>query len=244
MKYLIIRCLSLALAASVGVATATETDQLAPLQSVIQGLKVESVTLTPVPGISQVRFQGGLTIYLSADGKYFFEGDFYEVGETSVVNLGEKALESERVAELKKVAPGDMIVFAPEKVKASVFVFTDVDCGYCRKLHKEVPQLNRLGIAVKYLAYPRAGMGSPGYRKIASAWCADDPQDALTRLKSGETIPDNICNDNPVQAQFELGMRLGVRGTPALITESGRMLPGYMPAAKLARELGIDPAGS
>jgi thiol:disulfide interchange protein DsbC len=134
-----------------------------------------------------------------------------------------------------------MIVFSPKgQVKASVTVFTDVDCGYCQKLHEEVPALNAKGIEVRYLAYPRAGIGSPSYNKIVSAWCANDQQDALTKLKRRQPIPTNICAGNPVAAQFALGGKMGVRGTPALVLESGRLLPGYMPADRLAAELGVN----
>ncbi|MFT5670969.1 MAG: thiol:disulfide interchange protein DsbC, partial [Glaciecola sp.] len=116
----------------------------------------------------------------------------------------------------------------------------DVDCGYCRKLHEEVPALNAKGIEVRYLAYPRAGIGSPSYNKIVSAWCAVDQQNALTKLKQLEPIPTNICAGNPVAAQFALGGKMGVRGTPALVLDSGRLLPGYMPADRLAAELGVN----
>ena len=132
-----------------------------------------------------------------------------------------------------------MIVFGPEEAKAFVYVFTDVDCYYCQKLHQEVPALKELGVEIRYLAYPRAGVGSPSYRKIASAWCAEDPNISLTALKAGEQIPDNVCENNPVAEQYMLGGQLGVSGTPALVTESGKLLPGYMPADKLANALGL-----
>ena len=109
----------------------------------------------------------------------------------------------------------------------------------CQKLHKEVPALKDLGVEVRYLAYPRAGVGSPAFRKMASAWCADDAQDALTRLKLGKDIPDNVCDGNPVTDQYKLGGRLGVTGTPALITAEGELIPGYLPADKLAKRLGL-----
>jgi thiol:disulfide interchange protein DsbC len=124
--------------------------------------------------------------------------------------------------------------------RAFVSVFTDVDCFYCQKLHQEVPELNRRGVEVRYLAYPRAGVGSDSYRKIASAWCASDKLTAMTRLKNRETIPDNVCPGNPVADQFLLGQKVGVTGTPALVLESGQLLPGFMPADALVQRLGIN----
>ena len=182
---------------------------------------------------------GGPTIYISEDGKHFFTGDVFAVGETGITNIAEQELEGDRKEAIEALKTDDMIVFSPSETKAYVYVFTDVDCYYCQKLHKEVPALKDLGVEVRYLAYPRAGVGSPAFRKMASAWCADDAQDALTRLKLGQDIPDNVCDGNPVTDQYKLGGRLGVTGTPALITAEGELIPGYLPADKLAKRLGL-----
>jgi thiol:disulfide interchange protein DsbC len=205
-------------------------------------LIVESVKQSPMKGVYEAALAGGGPVfYVSADGKHMMVGDLYEIAPGGLVNLSEQAQDVERQKMLASVSIDDMIVFSPRgQVKASVTVFTDVDCGYCRKLHEEVPALNAKGIEVRYLAYPRAGIGSPSYNKIVSAWCAVDQQNALTKLKQREPIPTNICAGNPVAAQFALGGKMGVRGTPALVLDSGRLLPGYMPADRLAAELGVN----
>ncbi|MDB2410766.1 DsbC family protein [Pseudomonadales bacterium] len=197
------------------------------------------VSSTPIKGIYKSSIANGPTIYLTADGKYFFAGDFFEVGAKGLVNLGEKEMEKDRAVALSKLHLDDLVIFSPSETKAYVYVFTDVDCYYCQKLHQEMPALNELGIEVRYLAYPRAGIGSPSYRKIASAWCADNPTESLTKLKNGEDISDNVCDPNPVAEHFRLGGQLGVAGTPALVTADGQLLPGYMPADKLAEALGL-----
>jgi thiol:disulfide interchange protein DsbC len=203
---------------------------------------IESVTQSPMKGVYEATLAGGGPVfYVSADGKHMMVGDLYEIAPGGLVNLTEQAQDVERKKMLATVNKDDMIIFSPKgQVKAVVSVFTDVDCGYCQKLHAEVPALNAKGIEVRYLAYPRAGIGSSAYNKIVSAWCAVDPQDAMTKLKQRQPIPTNICADNPVAAQFALGGKMGVRGTPALVLESGRMLPGYMPADRLAAELGVN----
>ena len=117
-------------------------------------------------------------------------------------------------------------------------MFTDIDCGYCRKLHREIPQLNEMGIEVSYLAYPRAGIGSQSYSKYVSAWCAEDKLGALTLAKNGQEIPAKNC-DNPIAAQYELGQQMGISGTPAIVLEDGRLIPGYLNAQKLANALGV-----
>lgn len=195
---------------------------------------------SPLPGLYEVQVKGGPVLYVDADGSHFIAGDLFAVQPSGFVNLAEQGRQKERAELIAAVKPEDMIIFAPENPKATVTVFTDVDCGYCRKLHSEIGELNDLGIAVHYLAFPRAGLGSPSFRKIATAWCAKDRKDALTRLKNGEELPENVCADNPVAAQLLLGEKVGVSGTPALVLEDGTMVPGYRPARELAKLLGIE----
>ncbi|MDX9873482.1 MAG: DsbC family protein [Spongiibacteraceae bacterium] len=203
-------------------------------------LGISSVEESPVSGIYAVQFEGGPTVYVTGDGRYFFLGDLFSIGPVGFVNIAEQKRDQLRAELLATVQPADTIIFRPEgETRAVLHVFTDVDCFYCQKLHQEMADYNRYGIEIRYLAYPRAGIGSESYRKIASAWCSKDQQTAMTRLKRRESIPINVCSDNPVAEQFALGGRMGVEGTPALITESGTLLPGYLPAPKLAQALGL-----
>ena len=205
--------------------------------------KIESIKKSKMPGVYKVQItDGGPLLYMEEGGKYFFTGTLYEIQKSSgVANLTELDKTAGRKSLVKTFKPEEMIVFtpkAPVKVKSVINVFTDVDCYYCQKLHQEVPEMNALGIEVRYLAYPRAGEGSATYKKLVSAWCSDDPQDAITRLKSKQTIPNKTC-ENPVSQQFALGKRLGVTGTPAIILEDGQLIPGYKPAKAMASQLGI-----
>lgn len=209
------------------------------LKALRPDIPIESVAQTPLPGIFQLNLSGGTVFYGTADGRYLFAGDLYELGDDDLVNLAEQGRIGKRHELMAAVDPKDMVIFpASGQTKAVINVFTDVDCGYCRKLHQEVPRLNELGIEVRYLAYPRAGIGSRSYEKIVSAWCADDPNVAITALKLGKDIPDATC-PNPVADQYELGQLVGVSGTPAIVLEDGRLLPGYMPADDLAAAIGI-----
>lgn len=221
-------------------ASATPGSQrlVAEIKRVLPQFPVENVFKLPIPDMYGVELTGGQMLYGTADGKYLFSGDLYEVGE-SIVNLAESRRSVMRKSRLDEVPLEDMVVFAPEgERKTYISVFTDVDCSYCRKLHQEMPAINELGIEVRYLAYPRAGLGTPTHSKMASAWCADNPNDAMTSLKAGRNISSATC-DNPTAEQFELGRAVGVTGTPAIVTEDGRLLPGYMPAAALAEALGL-----
>lgn len=191
-------------------------------------------------GLYQVELDGLRFIYTTADASYMIAGDLYEVAPEGLENLSDKERSGSRAKLLNDIAEQDMIVFAPKgKTKATVTVFTDVDCYYCQKLHADVPKMNEMGIKVRYLAFPRAGIGSPSYQKIASAWCADDKQDSMTKLKNRQEIPLNVCKNNPVEAQYILGQKIGVNGTPALLLDDGSLLPGYLPPDRMAQALGL-----
>ena len=204
------------------------------------GLTVESVKTSEIPDMYEVQFVNGPLVYSTAKGDYFIVGDMYSVGPDGFVNLGEQRRDGERVEIMASVDREDMIIFSPQgETRSHVTVFTDVTCFYCQKLHKEVPELNKRGIEVRYLAYPRAGVGSDGYVKLVSAWCSDNPQDTLTKLKAREQVAAKTCEDNPVADQYRLGQEVGVRGTPAMITADGKMIPGYQSADDLMVTLGL-----
>lgn len=212
---------------------------VAALNEAIPTLPIVGVDRTPVAGLYLVELEGGQTLYGTAEGDYFISGDMYHLGGGAVVNLAEERRAVKRRDLMNELSLDDMVVFSPTgQTRTYVSVFTDVDCGYCRKLHQEMADYNALGIEVRYLAYPRAGLESPTANKIVSAWCADNRNEALTALKAGLTIPNRQCA-NPVAKQYALGREIGVTGTPAIVTADGRMLPGYMPAAQLAEALGL-----
>lgn len=210
------------------------------LESPATGLKVASIEASEIPDMYAVQFQDGPLVYASASGQFFIVGDLFTVGPAGYVNLAEKRRDGKRAEELAALDTGDMIVFPAEgETRSHISVFTDITCFYCQKLHREVPELNKRGVEVRYLAYPRAGMESEGYRKLATAWCADNPPLVLTRLKNGESLPNKVCEDTPIASQYQLGQSLGVRGTPAIVTESGQMIPGYQSVDELMVTLGL-----
>ena len=205
------------------------------------GLEVDSVETSALPGMYRVQLGGGgPAVYATGDGDFFILGDLYRTGPGGLVNLEEQRRAGERRQRLDAVALDDKIVFPARGERlATIEVFTDVSCFYCQKLHKEVPELNRRGVEVRYLAYPRQGIGSTGFRQLATAWCARDRQTTLTRLKNRENVAEEVCPGNPVAEHFELGQQLGVRGNPAIVMPSGEMVPGYRSAADLSAALGL-----
>lgn len=195
--------------------------------------KIDSIQPAEIKGLYEI-VTGGTIFYASEDGRYLFQGQMYDAFNKK--NITETKLATVRKRELEKVGEKNMIIFKPETSKHIVSVFTDVDCGYCRKLHAEIDQYLDKGITVRYLFFPRAGKGSESYAKAISVWCADDRQKALTAAKKGEPLESRTC-DNPIDQHMALGEAFGMSGTPMIITEKGNVLPGYVPAAQLAKIL-------
>jgi thiol:disulfide interchange protein DsbC len=234
-------CLVPATAQDTAVDAGIEAGLRERLGSPAVGLEVESVAASAIPGIYRVQLRDGPMVYATEDASYFILGDLFSVGPGGFVNLAEQQRSQTRKAKIDAVPAEEEIIFpAKGETLATITVFTDVSCPWCQRLHQEVPELNRRGVEGRYLAYPRQGVGSPGFRQLASAWCARDRQDTLTRLKNRETVPDNVCPGNPVARQFELGREIGVTGTPAIILSSGQLIPGYKKADDLIAMLNIE----
>ena len=205
--------------------------------SIDSRFSVSSVSASGIDGYYRIKIAQGPTLYTDANVSYFFSGELFQLTDSGLVNLSQQSQAVERRALLADLDPGSMIIFPAEgEQKAQITVFTDVDCYYCQKLHQEVPALNAEGIAVRYMAFPRAGIGSSSYDKVVSAWCADDPQTAMTRLKARQSITDKRC-ENPVAEHYRLGQTLGVSGTPAILLDDGVIIPGYRPADDLIKQL-------
>jgi thiol:disulfide interchange protein DsbC len=203
------------------------------LGGVFPGVTPSEISPSPMPGVSEVLI-GPRLFYVTNDGKYLLQGSLIDL-ETRT-DISEQRRNGLRLAAINELGEENMIVFPARDSRHTITVFTDIDCGYCRKLHGEIAQYNDKGITVRYLAFPRAGVGSASYNKAVSVWCEKDKQAAMTRSKAGETLPKAEC-DNPVKDEYELGQMIGVTGTPAIILEDGAMLPGYIPPAKLAKAL-------
>jgi thiol:disulfide interchange protein DsbC len=195
---------------------------------------VQSVRPTPIDGLSEVQVDSRI-IYMSNDGKYMMQGNLIDIA--SRVDLSEERRKQIRATAIDRLGVDKMIVFPARDSRHEVTVFTDIDCTYCRKLHREIDQYNARGITVRYVMYPRSGIDTPSYEKAVAVWCEKDRQDAMTRAKAGEELTGSRDCKNPVNEHMELGKTMGLRGTPAIVIEDGEMLPGYVPADKLAFKL-------
>lgn len=197
------------------------------------GESPDALRAAPVPGLYEATF-GTVVVYFSADGKYMLRGELLDL--ESRTNLTEQRMATLRHQQLEDMDRSSVISFVAPEEKHRIEVFTDIDCGYCRKLHNEINDYLQRGISVDYLAYPRAGIGSESYRKAVNVWCSDDRQEALTRAKAGKRVEAAGC-EAPVSTHMALGERLGVNGTPALFLEDGSKIGGYVPADRLEQML-------
>ena len=215
------------------------------VQSLGRDIQIDSVEPAPMPGFYQVMASGRL-VYVSADGKYMMNGDVIDIGGKQ--NLTEAAWARTRRAELAKVGDSHKLVFAPPKPKYTVTVFTDVDCAYCRELHKHIDEFNKQGIAVQYLFWPRtgikttAGNDTPSYTRAVAVWCAVDRKTTFTAAMKGSDVGKASCT-NPVADDFALGERLGVSGTPTIMFEDGTTIPSYVTPDQLLAALRQREAG-
>ncbi len=218
------------------VAQADETSVRKALGLSMPTLKLDSVKPSEIDGLYEVTM-GADILYVSEDGKYLVQGHLIDIAARK--DMTEEKLANIRKLAIESLGEDQSIIFRPEKSKYKVSVFTDIDCGYCRKLHSEIDQYMAEGITIQYLFYPRAGKGSESYKKAVSVWCADDRKAALTAAKQGKTPEAKTC-DNPVDEHMRLGAEFGARGTPMIVTEKGNIFPGYMPAKQLARALAAE----
>jgi len=209
-------------------------DVRARIVAKLPGVQASDVAVSPIPGLYEVTM-GGLIAYVSADGKYLLSGNVYDLD--TQVNLTASRQNSARAKALAAASESNMIVYGPATAKMTVTVFTDVDCGFCRKFHSQIADVNKAGVRVRYMFFPRTGPGTESWTKAEQVWCAADRREALTRAKKGETVKGKACGDAAVKSQYELGSDLGVEGTPAIFTQNGDYIGGYLTPTELVHAI-------
>ena len=234
-------CLCLALLAALPALAAPPAGEAVlreRLAKALPGVELGGLRPAPVAGLYQLAL-GTDVIYVSADGRYMVLGDVVDLATKQ--NLSQRERGRLILAAIAGEPESRMLVIGPAKARRTLTVFTDVECPYCAKLHLEVPKLTAAGVKVRYLFYPRAGIGSSSYKKSVAVWCAEDRVAAIGIAKAGGPLPMKTC-PNPVAEHLALGRRVGVRGTPMIVLDDGRVIPGYSPAERLLAALGLAPA--
>ena len=226
----------LMLTLSFNLIAASETTNISQVKAKLQaslGMQISSIGDAPVSGLLQIMTEKGL-FYTSQDGKYLLQARIYNI-EDGMRNITEEALGGVRLSGLKEFKDA-VIEYKADNEKYVVNIFTDITCGYCRKLHNEMDQYNDLGITVRYLAFPRGGINSSSYTDMVSVWCAVDKQDAMDNAKAGGSVASKNC-ETKVAEQYAFGQRIGVSGTPNIIMPNGSVIPGYQPPKQLEQAL-------
>ena len=193
-----------------------------------KGSQIESVQKSSITGLYAVYYGDLEPIYVSEDGNFFIYGNIYKINKNSISNITDIEVAQRRSLILSNLVSGELISFKSSNEKHVVTVFTDVDCGYCRKLHNQIKEYNKLGITINYAAFPRSGLGSDTFMKMVSAWCSENMKLSLTRLKNNKEVSVNFCDNQPVSKHYAIGNKLGVTGTPAIFSSDGRSFPGYL----------------
>lgn len=201
----------------------------AKLENAFSRLTVSEIADAPMEGMLEVTLTSGEIIYTTADGRYLFAGDVLEITDDGPVDVADRHFEEARKTGIANINPADLISFRAEEEQAELFVFTDVSCGYCRRLHQHMDDYNALGVTIHYLAFPRGGLTKESADTMRAIWCASDANAAMTtaKLTGDSAVPPKDC-ESPVDDQYSLGISFGVRGTPAVYTTDGKQLGGYV----------------
>lgn len=200
---------------------------------IIPGKTPEVVSPSAVEGLYEVVY-GAQVLYMSKGGRYVIQGDLIDL--SSRTNITEATRSVQRAKLVKSITDETTIIFEPKEVNHTITIFTDIDCGYCRKLHREMSQYTDLGIKIRYLAFPRSGIDTASYHKAVTVWCSKDKAQAMTDAKAG-VKQDTLTCENPIQEHMKLAEQFGVSGTPTIVLTNGDVVPGYVPAARLSRML-------
>ena len=198
---------------------------------------IESIEPSSFKGIYKVYYGVLQPIYVSEDGSFFIYGDMYKIGASNITNITKEEIKGRRSDILNSIPSNELITFKSSNELFSITVFTDVDCGYCRKLHSQIDEYNQAGITIKYAAFPRSGIGTQTFTKMAGAWCSKDPKQAMTDLKNDKKMNLEFCDEQPIARHYIIGQKLGINGTPAIITPDGDLIPGYVSPEELLLQI-------
>ncbi len=203
-------------------------------------MKIEAISESPMPGVYEVT-AGNQNLYVHVKDNFAMIGDVYDTKRQ--VNLGDERKAQKMAKAIDSLDEAEMIVMGKADTERYVTVFTDIDCPYCQRFNNTIPKLNAAGMRVRYMMFPRAGLKSQSYKDAVSVWCADDQEAAMNVAKAGGKVEAKTC-ENPIAQQYLLGQKIGVRGTPTMVLDSGQLIPGFVPADKLLAQAGLKPAAN
>jgi thiol:disulfide interchange protein DsbC len=226
----------LAIAAAAATAGETEDRLGAVLLERLPGLKIESIRKLPQADLYEVVHNGRRILYTDPDGKVGLFGNLIDLQLRS--NLTEQRQNELNVIDFSKLPLDKAIKKVRGKGTRRMAVFTDPDCPFCKRLENELKNVDDVTIYV--FLYPLEQLHPDAPRKARAVWCAPDPVGAWDALmmegKDPPAAPEE-CKD-PIAEVARLAHDFNIEGTPGIIFESGRLVPGAIGAKEIEELLG------
>lgn len=203
-------------------AKADESSVRAAMTAKYPATQVKSVEKSPIPGVYQV-VMGKNIAYVSEDGRYFLFGSLYDMQTQTDLTANVKAMASR--VDVSTIDLTKAIKTVKGKGTRSLIVFTDPDCPYCKTLAKTIDGMQ--DITVYNVLYPIAGLHPEAVKKSEFVFCSPENGKVLDDwFVRGIPIKASKPCANPIENNIALAQKLGINGTPTLVSLDGRVMPG------------------
>jgi thiol:disulfide interchange protein DsbC len=191
------------------------------------------VIKTPYSGLYEVQV-GGDIFYTDEKAQYLFVGNVMDLKT-------QKNLTKAKLDVLNKMKISDMpLNLAIKQVKGNgkreIAVFEDPNCGYCKRLRKELERVDNITI----YTFMYNILSEDSAIKSKNVWCSTDQSKAWDDLMvNGKPAPDApaTCMSNPHEQILAFGAKLHITGTPTIFFKDGSRIPGFANAAALEKKL-------
>ena len=210
-------------------AFAAEELSKADVQKKFPNTPIDDVRPSAVPGLFEVT-SGKNVYYVEKTLRYALFGGIIDT--QTGVNLTDERVQSISKVDVKNLPLQNSITMGSGK--KNLYIFSDPDCPFCRKLHPELAKLKN--VTIHEFLYPIKELHPGAFYHAVAIWCAKDRKKALDDVFSDKQIEDAVC-ENPIGDTVKLGQSLGISGTPTLIFDDGSIQVGYMESEKLQARL-------
>lgn len=195
--------------------------------------KIDEVQKTPVAGLWEVRI-GTDILYTDAEGQYIIQGDVFDAKARQ--NLTQARIDKLTAFDVPNLPLKDAIAFKQGTGARKLVVFGDPNCGYCKRLERELASLP--DVTIYNFVYPVLGPDSDA--KSRAIWCSKDAMKTWRAWMLDGVVPPRAmgrCDTAPIERTIAFGQKYRINGTPAIIFENGERVPGAMSGADLAKRL-------
>lgn len=202
------------------------------LKDLYPATRIERVQTSEIPALYEVTM-GKNSAYTDATGRYFVFGHLFDMNTQR--DLTAERMEKQQRIDFSQLPLGDAIKTVRGKGERVLAVFSDPDCPYCKRLEAELDKLDNVTLYI--FPYPLEGLHPEAVDKAVAVWCAPDRVRAWADLMKTGKVPAKRNCENPIQRNIQLAQRLGINGTPTMLSADGRMLPGAVPGDRIEQWL-------